>query len=347
MKIAHLIPSLVDCGSNKIPFALVNGLCNKSVKSKVFFFNKKEDKKQLMFNAPTENISFQGFCSELNEYDIIHSHVLQPDLYLFKNYERLSPKKVTTLHGYHIEDLRYEKNLITSIVFGNLWDIACKKLDLSICITHSMEAYYKNKGFKKTITILNGVEMVKINQNIHNLNNNYINIGTVSNLNPRKGIDQLVKLLKLNNNYYLTAVGGNDKNINSLRNLATELGVEKRCNFIEHTPNPWDIISNCDVFIFPSRSEGFGLALVEAALLGIPIICSDIPTFREMFDENQVLFFELDNIEELNNRVLNLEKLKYKLMNAKSKAEEVFSIDKMCSSYYETYNSLLTQGKRI
>jgi glycosyltransferase involved in cell wall biosynthesis len=31
----------------------------------------------------------------------------------------------------------------------------------------------------------------------------------------------------------------------------------------------------------PSRSEGFGIPIVEAGLAGIPIFCSDIAPFRE------------------------------------------------------------------
>lgn len=34
--------------------------------------------------------------------------------------------------------------------------------------------------------------------------------------------------------------------------------------------------------LFASRSEGFGLGIVEAARFGVPVICSDIPVFREV-----------------------------------------------------------------
>lgn len=34
--------------------------------------------------------------------------------------------------------------------------------------------------------------------------------------------------------------------------------------------------------VFPSRTEGFGLPLVEALALGLPVIASDIPVFREI-----------------------------------------------------------------
>lgn len=47
-------------------------------------------------------------------------------------------------------------------------------------------------------------------------------------------------------------------------------------------PQKFDLLSGCEAFIFPSFSEGFGIPIIEAALFGAPIICSDIPVFREV-----------------------------------------------------------------
>ena len=37
-----------------------------------------------------------------------------------------------------------------------------------------------------------------------------------------------------------------------------------------------------DVFVFPSRVETFGLAVVEAAQSGVPVVCNDIEVLREV-----------------------------------------------------------------
>lgn len=54
-----------------------------------------------------------------------------------------------------------------------------------------------------------------------------------------------------------------------------------------------DLYQISDLLVFPSTSEGFGLPLLEAALHGLPVYCSDIPTHREvaMVDAR---FFALD-----------------------------------------------------
>jgi glycosyltransferase involved in cell wall biosynthesis len=43
--------------------------------------------------------------------------------------------------------------------------------------------------------------------------------------------------------------------------------------------------------VYPSRYEGFGLPVIEALSIGIPVVASDIPVFREVGGE-EVEFFD-------------------------------------------------------
>ena len=51
---------------------------------------------------------------------------------------------------------------------------------------------------------------------------------------------------------------------------------------------------NSLIYVFPSVDEGFGIPLIEALKLKVPVICSDIPIFREIADDS-VLYFEKQN----------------------------------------------------
>jgi glycosyltransferase involved in cell wall biosynthesis len=51
-----------------------------------------------------------------------------------------------------------------------------------------------------------------------------------------------------------------------------------------------------DALFFPSRQEGYGLPLIEAALHGVPVFCSDIPAHREV--AVGATFFKLDRSAE-------------------------------------------------
>ena len=45
------------------------------------------------------------------------------------------------------------------------------------------------------------------------------------------------------------------------------------------------ILSRCSAVLFPSHAEGFGLPLAEALQMGVPVIASDLPSFREIAPE--------------------------------------------------------------
>lgn len=43
-----------------------------------------------------------------------------------------------------------------------------------------------------------------------------------------------------------------------------------------------EIYAGADAFLFLTRYEGFGLPVVEAQALGVPVVCSDLPVLREV-----------------------------------------------------------------
>ena len=63
------------------------------------------------------------------------------------------------------------------------------------------------------------------------------------------------------------------------------------------------------MYVFPSIDEGFGIPLIEALKLKVPVICSDIPIFREIADDS-VLYFEKHNEINLFERMKELIKNK-------------------------------------
>ena len=70
-------------------------------------------------------------------------------------------------------------------------------------------------------------------------------------------------------------------------------------------------IRNARLFVFPSYSENMSIMLLEAASLKVPVICSDIPENKTVFNEKEVLFFKSENEDDL------AEKLKYALANSR------------------------------
>jgi glycosyltransferase involved in cell wall biosynthesis len=54
------------------------------------------------------------------------------------------------------------------------------------------------------------------------------------------------------------------------------------------------LIKKAQALLMPSFAEGYGLPIVEALSLGTPVVCSDIPVFREVSQKRALLISLLD-----------------------------------------------------
>ncbi|MBL9114592.1 MAG: glycosyltransferase family 4 protein [Verrucomicrobiaceae bacterium] len=76
--------------------------------------------------------------------------------------------------------------------------------------------------------------------------------------------------------------------------LSRELRLQERVKFVGAVSDDdiRSLYTMADALFFPSKSEGFGLPLLEAELHGVPVFCSDIPAHREVGSGQ---FFGLDD----------------------------------------------------
>lgn len=77
---------------------------------------------------------------------------------------------------------------------------------------------------------------------------------------------------------------------NAWERLSEELGILPRVSFRGQSRDVPSELARADLFCFPTQHEGQGLALFEAAAAGVPAIASDLPVFREAFDEQSIAF---------------------------------------------------------
>lgn len=61
----------------------------------------------------------------------------------------------------------------------------------------------------------------------------------------------------------------------SLEHRATELGLMEKVMFTGAIANPYPYMAEADVYVQPSRHEGFGLTIAEAMSFGLPVVSSD------------------------------------------------------------------------
>lgn len=107
-------------------------------------------------------------------------------------------------------------------------------------------------------------------------------------VHPVKGFDialeSLVDLVAAGLNCILAIAGKDDGAKAELEQLATQLGVKDRLVFIGEILDQTKIqfLAGGDIFLFPSRSENFGLACLEALASGTPVVASKETPWAEV-----------------------------------------------------------------
>jgi len=108
-------------------------------------------------------------------------------------------------------------------------------------------------------------------------------LGCAARLHPLKQLDAAIGVLVSIPNAHL-ALAGQGQDQSRLASLARELGVAERLWFLgELAPEKIGVfLAALDCFVFPSGAETFGLAPVEAAQAGLPVVANDLPVLRDV-----------------------------------------------------------------
>lgn len=112
-------------------------------------------------------------------------------------------------------------------------------------------------------------------------------IGCAARLHAMKRLDDAVRLLALRPTWTLALAGQGPEHA-ALASLAADLGVTDRVHFLgELDPDGMRIfLASLDAFVFPSAAETFGLAAVEAAQAGVPVVANGLPVLREVLQSD-------------------------------------------------------------
>lgn len=359
MKILYVVYSFNMGGTEKL---LIN-ICNNLVKSNdiyMLIINNHYDKK-LLNNFSSEvkiklldrkigknnkiKTSYQVYkFIKDNKIDIVHCNSLNsPELLWISKLLIPRIKIFYTIHGIN----QYSKLKKIQKVYRN---IICKKI---IAISKSVKNDLENNGVKsnKISLIYNGINTGEFCVSKKQFDINNIIIGNVARMDPDvKGQDILLKAIPLLKEKYpyircLFAGAPNDNSIaklEAMKKFVTQNGLEYNVSFVGNIDDVKHFLSGVDIFILPSRNEGFGLSIIEAMSMGIPCIASDVNGPSEIVENvNNGFLFETENIEDLYKRIDyvidNFEIIKNNSITAIPKVKQLYDIQVVCDKLIEQY----------
>lgn len=149
-------------------------------------------------------------------------------------------------------------------------------------LTEDLEKYFPNRKIYSfaPYTQMDPKEEIKTDSNFHN------RIISVGRLTQRKNQLELIKAFQLLNleGTELVFLGAWDEDYKQICDDYIAEHQLKSVSFLGHVDDPWSMITDKDLAVFPSSMETFGLVYVESVLNGIPTILSDNAGHRSAFE---------------------------------------------------------------
>ncbi len=168
----------------------------------------------------------------------------------------------------------------------------------------------------------------------------------VGRLNAQKGFDVLLQALRQLHHpegVRLLIVGGGEEH-EALTRQSTALSLGDRVRITGWTDHVRDFLSQGDIFVLPSRSEGFPLAIVEAMLAGLPVVATDVGGVPESVLEGVTgLLVPKDDPERLATALQRLiadPDLRLRMGRRGREVARSFTDERMAGAYLELWEQL-------
>jgi len=174
----------------------------------------------------------------------------------------------------------------------------------------------------------------------------------VGNLRPEKGHDTLLEalpaILAAEPNVALQIVGDGALR-ESLTDSIRRRGLSRHVTMLGEREDVPELLSASDVFVFPSKSEAFPNAVLEAMASGLPVVASRVGGIPELIESGHTgVLVEPGNGRQLADATLQLirnpERARAMGNAARVHVEQHFSFDRMVASFEELYLSILERA---
>lgn len=245
-----------------------------SLGGKIYHFSLRDDNN--IFKYIKNLISFFKYHKE---YQVIHCHMESIGALLFI---------IAKFYGIKIRIGHAHTNSVSNNLKGYIKRFTSSFFKYTTTINlacSELAGYYLFKNKKFTV-IPNGIDFDKFVFNEqkreeirikYNLTNNFV-IGHVGRMDDAKNqlflIDVFNEYLKYNNNSKLVLIGDGEYKA-KIQTKIKKYGIESNVLLLGVKSNINEFLSAFDLFVFPSKFEGLGIALIESQINGLKTLTSD------------------------------------------------------------------------
>lgn len=176
----------------------------------------------------------------------------------------------------------------------------------------------------------------------------------VGRMDYMKGQDRLLNVWKLlapkNPEWMLMFVGDGDT-YEQIAHKVIELGLESRVELVRNSNDVYTLLSESSIFAFTSRSESFGMAILEALSCGLPVITYDCENGPRDLIDNYYNGFLIpdDNQVELAKKIQLLiddDKLRENLMINAIKSSGKFVVEIVMKQWNDLLKDVILKQRR-
>ena len=313
--------------------------------------NIKPNKKEMIYYLKKKNFSmfFKGLGASLKTGYVkyiktaIELRKLKTDVvistrtvhnFLVSNFVRKGIKKIAWEHNHHNDNKRYISSLVNS----------CKKMNCLVTVSKELKDFYEEYLGKKVYFIPNCLDNMP--NKLSKLDS--CNIISVGRLSKEKAFDDLLRLFKKvsmkHSNWHLNIVGdGMEKN--DLLSLAKELKLGDKVTFHGYQDKDYinDLLLDSSIYVMTSKTESFGLVLIEAMSYGVPVLSyTSAQGANEIIDDGKDGFLirnrsEDDMIDKID-LLINDEKLRKKMGKEARIKSKQYSKENVLKSWNKLIN---------
>ncbi|HEY8205431.1 MAG TPA: glycosyltransferase family 4 protein [Pyrinomonadaceae bacterium] len=232
-----------------------------------------------------------------------------------------------------------------------------RRVSRLIAVSESVAASLRSQGIfdDGQITVVrNGIDLSRFRATPRKDPSGRLRVGILGELAPNKGQNDFVRAAEIvaaKNHNVEFIIAGSDQSPDGdygrrLKQLIQASGLSERMQLIESKIDVAEFLSSLDLLVSASRSEAFGLAIVEAMACGVPVAATTTDGAREIIEDDCTgRLVKVNDVEELSAAISHLlrdgdERRRFSL-NAQAMVRERFSLDRMITETEAVYRDVL------